>query len=43
MIAAIVLAIFLIVSHAPEEQTPPPSTPSTVSPEEAGKIILKRR
>ncbi len=42
MIAAIVLAIFLIVSHTPEEQSPP-SNPSTVSPEEAGKIILKRR
>jgi len=42
MFAALVLAIFLIVTLNPEEAPAPPS-PATVSPEEAGKIILKRR
>jgi hypothetical protein len=37
MFAALVFAIFLIVTLNPEE------APATASPEEAGKIILKRR
>jgi hypothetical protein len=42
MFAALVLAIFLIVTLNPEE-APTPASPATASPEEAGKIILKRR
>ena len=42
MFAALVLVIFLIVTLSLEEAPVQPS-PGTASPEEAGKIILKRR
>ncbi len=42
MAAALLLIIVLIVSHTPDAPAPDTAT-STVSPDEAGKIILKRR
>jgi hypothetical protein len=42
MLAALAFAIFLIVAVNTEE-APAPGSPATASPEEAGKIILKRR